>query len=495
MSKSLKLTGTILVIAAIVAWLYPSGSEFMETVRTHAYPYAYSAPNLTPLDTSSMSAAEAVPILMYHGVIARGPVASNTSRRNFIKHMEMLKENGYETISIAEYDAFRNGTFTLPPKPIIITFDDGRKDSFYTVDETLKALGFKATMFVATVKPNTNDSFYLSWDELRAALASGRWEMEAHGRHSHDEMISDAEGSLGTFLVTRIYRPGIGLESIDEYRARVDADYAAGKADLKEYLGVDANYFAVPLNSYGKLELSNYENAYEDNLEFTRKHFKLAFVEALADTQARESFYNYRDTAPYDIKRLEVKDMSVADLKASLEHFVPRPPALSYKSPADLESFMQDTVVVYGSGSTARGITLTSRENAPAARMLIGDWGWRNYEVRMNVSKTGRSVSLLAYYTNKNNFLMLDWGEQSVRLVEMKDGTERQLALINAQHTDSADLEISIIDGTVRASFNDRTLTSSSRTSLSRGSSGISVWDPDGNPGATIRSFEIVSLQ
>ena len=487
-------------ITIVLIGLFPAGIRLLKMVRAHAYVYGYSASGDTvAADTSSLPSAQAVPILMYHGVIEHGPAGPNTSRENFIAQMEMLKRNGFQTISVHEYDLFRQGKFILPAKPIILTFDDGRRDSFYTVDEVLKKLGFKATLFVATIKAIIGDPFYLGWNELADVQATGRWEIQAHGRKSHESVVLDAQGHTGRFLVSRAFSATGGLESVEQYKQRVDEDYRNGIADLHEHLGISAHYLAVPLNHYGVADVSNYEGAFDYNLELTRRYFSLAFVEALSDSdQAFESFYNYIDSDPYQLKRLEVKSMSAASLQSTLEHFAPKPPSLTM-TPSDIsKSFLQNTQLLYGrletnSESGLAGITLKPSDGTNSGRMLFGDWGWSNYSIRASiVRQRGRSVSVIAYYSDEENYISLDWTDTSLRLVEVKGGTERELAWYGPwENRGEAEVVLRIQDGHVSAYFSGIPLAREIPIRLTRGAAGFGVWDPKVTAQSTVTQLEI----
>src|SRR5687767_3268867 len=76
-----------------------------------------------------------VPVLLYHRLLERARVqrgeiddpervyvAYDTS---FADQMRFLKNEGYTALSLDEYMAWRGGEATLPPKPILVTFDDG----------------------------------------------------------------------------------------------------------------------------------------------------------------------------------------------------------------------------------------------------------------------------------------------------------------------------------------------------------------------------------
>jgi len=495
--KQFYSVAVIALIVLVVILLYPIGSNLLKIVRLHTYVYGYSLPeNLAVEDMAKLPPAQSVPILTYHGVIEKGEVGPNTDRKTFISQMETLKQKGYQAISVKEYDLFKNGKFVLPAKPIIITFDDGRKDSFYTVDKILEKLGFKATIFLATIKANENDSFYLNWDELAKVKATGRWEIEAHGRRSHDQIVIDEKGSLGTYLTSRIYTPGKGLESIEDYKKRVEADYINGMVDIKEHLGIDARYFAIPLNNFGDSEISNFhDDAYKFNRELTKHFFKFAFTQVYKkDGIAFQNFYNYRDSNPHEVKRLSIENMSSVDLVKSLERFAPKSFPLIFPI-TNIESFLRNTQLISGTFETNNGITLLSSMSTPAARMLFGDQGWKNYTIKTTIAREkGRSVSIIAYYKDEDNLISLSWGERSIRLVERADGKERELASYYPWEKEGAvEIAIYLYNNSVSVYFSGVTVAYEIPIKLSRGAAGFGVWDPNGAQ-STIRKLEITSL-
>ena len=103
------------------------------------------------------------------------------------------------------------------------------------MDGILEKLGFKATIFIATVKANEKEPFYLTWDELVKIKATGRWEIEAHGRRAHDKIQIAEKDILGRYYTSRIYTLEKELESVEEYKKRVEEDYVNGIPDIKEH--------------------------------------------------------------------------------------------------------------------------------------------------------------------------------------------------------------------------------------------------------------------
>src|SRR2546421_7693353 len=87
----------------------------------------------------------AIPVLVYHG-INNDRDGYSISQRVFAAQMEMLRLAGFTAVSIAQYDRFQHGDLSgLPSRPILITFDDGRLDSFRGADEVLARDGLRAT--------------------------------------------------------------------------------------------------------------------------------------------------------------------------------------------------------------------------------------------------------------------------------------------------------------------------------------------------------------
>src|SRR3954463_9374772 len=106
----------------------------------------------------------AVPALAYHKVAEIPPGAryrgNYVTPKQFQDQLRLLRAGGYRSISFAEYLAYRRGEGTLPPKPILITFDDGYRSNLDFALPVLTAAGFSSTVFaVSTLLGHTN-----SWD-------------------------------------------------------------------------------------------------------------------------------------------------------------------------------------------------------------------------------------------------------------------------------------------------------------------------------------------
>jgi len=88
-------------------------------------------------------------ILEYHSISIDGFEDQITiSKDKIIKHFEYLKNNNYTTLWLSEVEEFKKNRQSLPPKSIVLTFDDGFRDNFLELLPLLKQYNFKAVCFV-----------------------------------------------------------------------------------------------------------------------------------------------------------------------------------------------------------------------------------------------------------------------------------------------------------------------------------------------------------
>ncbi len=118
-----------------------------------------------------------LPILVYHIVRPGYPSDSRAVRaialtpETFNAEMKYLQTAGYHVVHFGNLEAyFKTGT-PLPPKPIILSFDDGWGDQFTYAFPILKKYGYTATFFVFTNAIGRPG--FLSWSDLRQLLAAG----------------------------------------------------------------------------------------------------------------------------------------------------------------------------------------------------------------------------------------------------------------------------------------------------------------------------------
>lgn len=136
-----------------------------------------------------------VPILMYHEVAGRPRTASPLAvpPAAFARQLAALASGGFTTITAAALAAALAGETGLPPRPVVITFDDGFADFHEAALPLLADRGFTATVFVTTgwiedgpAAARARPGRMLTWRQIAESAAAGI-EIAAHS-HTHPQL-------------------------------------------------------------------------------------------------------------------------------------------------------------------------------------------------------------------------------------------------------------------------------------------------------------------
>lgn len=263
-----------------------------------------------------------VPILLYHGVVDH-PRTLQVSTKNFESQMAALARSGYQAITLTELGRMVDGKLPFPRRPILITFDDARSDSFAFGDPILEKYGLKATMFVPTGRIAGEDAFHAGWGTLAQYASTGRWDLQAHGRDAHNPVQIDAEGHTGEFLAYRAWLPAEHRpETFAEYLRRVDDDYEACKVALEERIpGHRVVAYAYPLNQVALAQRSDDDRMPHLNESVAGRYFRFGAVQ---DEDGYNAFHVGKN-APFMLRRFETPgDWDGEQLLAHLARHEPR---------------------------------------------------------------------------------------------------------------------------------------------------------------------------
>lgn len=119
-----------------------------------------------------------VPILVYHNIQppeeARGIRAPDLTMRPevFAAQMQYLHDQRIPVVPLAHLVEALEGRRTLPPRAVVLTFDDGRVNQYQRAFPVLKRLGFTATFFPFTHAMDRNPR-YFTWAQLREMQQAG----------------------------------------------------------------------------------------------------------------------------------------------------------------------------------------------------------------------------------------------------------------------------------------------------------------------------------
>ena len=246
-----RLIATILLPLSLVpvALAVPHVAEQREDFRARYLERDALAVPDVPVERSVPVPAyrDEIPVLVYHG-IGGEPSPWTVTHQAFAAQMAALDAAGFHTVDPVTYARFARGErVALPTRPVLITFDDGRLDSFRGADAVLERHGMRATMFAIAGATEEHSSVYLSADELRGMADSGRWDVQFHAGAGHTQ-ITDGHGRERPFYAAR--ERG---ETVAAYAERVRSDLDEGWERLHE-LVPEARHdvFAVPYSDYGQ---------------------------------------------------------------------------------------------------------------------------------------------------------------------------------------------------------------------------------------------------
>lgn len=124
---------------------------------------------------------QGVPVLNYHQINNHDNNALTLSASEFEAQLKYLNHEGYNAISPDQLADYLQYGKKLPPKPVLITLDDGYADNYYVAYPLLEKYHLTATIFIITDFVG-NYNKYLTWDQIK--------EMSNHGITFEDHTLS-----------------------------------------------------------------------------------------------------------------------------------------------------------------------------------------------------------------------------------------------------------------------------------------------------------------
>jgi peptidoglycan/xylan/chitin deacetylase (PgdA/CDA1 family) len=134
-----------------------------------------------------------VPIVMYHHVDDLPKTASDPHLREltvpvttFRRQLEFLQSMQASTVSLADVMDYLDGGEALPPRAVVLTFDDGYDDNYRFAYPLLRQFEMTGTFFV--VAGLVGKRGYMTWEQLR--------EMQLHGMAIESHSLDHVDLSL-----------------------------------------------------------------------------------------------------------------------------------------------------------------------------------------------------------------------------------------------------------------------------------------------------------
>ncbi len=192
------------------------------------------------------------------------------STRNLIAHFAWLKENGYTPITLDELIAANNGTKPLPPKPIMITFDDGLKSIYTRIYPVLKMFNYPAVVAIVPSwieskeelnlayglrKLQTED--FMTWDQIRELDRTGLIEFASHSFDLHHGVLANPQSNMQPAATARIYDPKTRTyESDEDYKKRIREDLTDCVSAFETNLGKKPRMIVWPYGQYNDITMA-----------------------------------------------------------------------------------------------------------------------------------------------------------------------------------------------------------------------------------------------
>lgn len=181
-----------------------------------------------------------------------------------IGFFEFLKGNGWTVLSLDDVLQANQGKKILPPKSILISFDDGYKSLYTRVYPLALAYGFPIVsalvgewvdapmhakvLYSGREVPRSN---FVSWDNIREMQASGKVEFISHSYALHRDVLGNPQGGRMPAATTAIYDPLKKIyESSKDYQKRLAQDFAKQNQLFKRQLGHPPRAIAWPFGRY-----------------------------------------------------------------------------------------------------------------------------------------------------------------------------------------------------------------------------------------------------
>ena len=236
-----------------------------------------------------------VPVLVYHRLASEFPDDPNKAKDTvtssaFAEQLAWLVGNGYTTITVAElFNAFYYDVL-LPPKPVILIFDDGYVDVYEHAFPLLKERGFGAT--IAAISGFVGQPEYLNWEQIKEMSAAG-FEVVSHTATHANLAAMSPEGARRELADSR------GL--------------------LEKNLQRPAQFFVYP---YGEPFVNGSEEARQMIMGLLRE---TGYVGALTTSSGPPYISVQRAAAPYQLNRIPVSGGETVERFAATINANPSP--------------------------------------------------------------------------------------------------------------------------------------------------------------------------
>lgn len=183
----------------------------------------------TLINASAILSKTQVPVLCYHQ-IREWRATDSKSAKDYIvppdifrSQIKLLADSGYHTILPDDLYAYLTNGTPLPPKPVMLTYDDGDADQYHIAATEMAKYGFKGVYFVMTV--SLGRSIYMTKDQVKK--------------------LSDEGNVIGSHTWNH--------QDVRHYKdTDWDKQISSSARELEAITGKPVKYFAYPFGAWNK---------------------------------------------------------------------------------------------------------------------------------------------------------------------------------------------------------------------------------------------------
>lgn len=201
-----------------------------------------------------------MPVIMYHHI--RSWEGADTSIEKglrvspavFERHLQYLKENGYNTINTYDLEKYIKADKKLPQKPVLLTFDDGYDDNYIYALPILKK--YNMTGDFAIITSAVGRPLYLNWQQIKEMDSSGM-SISSHTLNhcilaqKTTNPITMKRDSFQDLLPDEEYKPCSNLNSGERLtKGQVKNELIESKKVIESQVGHSINTIIYPYGGY-----------------------------------------------------------------------------------------------------------------------------------------------------------------------------------------------------------------------------------------------------
>lgn len=182
----------------------------------------------------------------------------------FVQQMTWMKHNGYTFLKVDDLVNAANTGKLLPPKSVLVTFDDGYKSFYNKIFPVAKELKIPVVLGLVGSWLETKEGekvqygsdlysreLFITWEEAKEMSDSGLIEMANHSFDSHKGVLANPQGNTEPAFTARIYNKDSNTyESDSDYLIRVKQDLIKNQSLIKSKLGKNPRIMVWPFGRY-----------------------------------------------------------------------------------------------------------------------------------------------------------------------------------------------------------------------------------------------------